>query len=110
MNTPADTLSRPTLAAADADEFASWFRCLADATRLLVLNAVATAPAAMTVGEIVDRVGVGQSTVSHHLRVLAGERFIHMQTAGTRTLVTVNHNCLQEFPQAAALIMGLESP
>ena len=109
MNKPADTLSRQTLATADADEFASWFRCLADATRLLVLNAVATAPAAMTVGEIVDRVGIGQSTVSHHLRVLAGERFIHMQTAGTRTLVTVNHNCLQEFPQAAALIMGLES-
>lgn len=109
MNAPAHALSRPTLAPADADEFASWFRCLADATRLLVLNAVATAPTAMTVGEIVDRVGVGQSTVSHHLRVLARDRFIHMQTAGTRTLVTVNHNCMQEFPQAATLIMGLET-
>ena len=90
----------------DADEYASWFRCLADGTRLLVLNAVAGADRAMTVGEIVDRVGVGQSTVSHHLRVLAAARFVHTQADGTRTLVTVNPDCLQALPEAAARIMG----
>ncbi|MYJ80621.1 MAG: ArsR family transcriptional regulator [Acidimicrobiaceae bacterium] len=60
-------------------------------------------------GEIVDRVGVGQSTVSHHLRVLAEERFVHMRADGTRTLVTVNPDCLQALPEAAARIMGLRS-
>lgn len=110
MNTATQNPARPALSQDDADEYASWFRCLADGTRLLVLNTVATAGRAMTVGEIVDRVGVGQSTVSHHLRTLAEERFVHMQADGTRTLVSVNTNCLQEFPEAAARIMGFHSP
>ena len=99
---------RQALSLADADEYASWFRCLADGTRLLVLNAVATAGRAMTVGEIVDQVGVGQSTVSHHLRVLAEECFVHMRADGTRTLVTVNADCLQALPEAASRIMGAD--
>ena len=108
MDAATQDTARPALPPDDADEYASWFRCLADGTRLLVLNAVATADRAMTVGEIVDRVGVGQSTVSHHLRVLAEERFVHMQAEGTRTLVTVNPDCLQALPEAAARIMGSE--
>ena len=109
MNTERQNTTRPALSPQDADEYASWFQCLSDGTRLLVLNVVATAGRAMTVGEIVDRVGVGQSTVSHHLGVLAAERFVHMRAEGTRTLVTVNPLCLQELPEAAALIMGADS-
>ena len=97
---------RPALSAVEADEFADWFRCLADGTRLLVLNTVAVAGRAMTVGEIVAAVGVGQSTVSHHLRILAEERFVHLQADGTRTLVAVNPDCLRALPEAAARIMG----
>ena len=106
MDDSSETEARPTLSSSDADDYASWFRCLADGTRLRVLNAVATAGRAVTVGEIVARVGVGQSTVSHHLRILAEERFVFLQADGTRTLVTVNAACLTELPQAAARIMG----
>lgn len=94
------------MSAGEAGDYASWFRCLADGTRLLVLNAVATAGRAVTVGEVVARVGVGQSTVSHHLRILADERFVFLRADGTRTLVTVNPACLTELPEAAARIMG----
>ena len=110
MNTSLQNPTRPALSPEDAHEYAGWFRCLADGTRLLVLNAVATSGRAMTVGEIVDRVGVGQSTVSHHLRTLAEERFVHMRADGTRTLVSVNADCLQALPEAAARIMGTDSP
>ncbi len=110
MITPTQNEVRPALLAEDAHEYASWFRCLADGTRLLVLNAVATAGRAMTVGEIVDRVGISQSTVSHHLRILAAERFVHMRADGTRTLVTVNPDCLRALPEAAARIMGFDTP
>ena len=104
MNSSA--IERLALSAGEAGEYASWFRCLADGTRLRVLNAVATAGRAVTVGEVVDRVGVGQSTVSHHLRILADERFVFLRAEGTRTLVTVNAACLTELPEAAARIMG----
>ena len=110
MLTPTQNEIRPALSTEDAHEYARWFRCLADGTRLLVLNTVAAAARAMTVGEIVARVGIGQSTVSYHLRTLAEERFVHMRADGTRTLVTVNHDCLQEFPEAAARIMGFDNP
>ena len=109
MNTRMQSSTGTALSQEDADEYASWFRCLADGTRLLVLSAVATAGRALTVGEIVARVGIGQSTVSHHLRTLAEERFVYMRADGTRTLVSVNPDCLQEFPEAAARIMGFDS-
>ena len=51
--------------------WASWFRALGDASRVLILNRLAVARRPMTVGEVVDVVDVGQSTVSHHLKVLA---------------------------------------
>jgi DNA-binding transcriptional ArsR family regulator len=38
---------------------------------VLILNRLAVARRPMTVGEIVDAVDVGQSMVSHHLKLLA---------------------------------------
>ena len=57
----------------EAEEFAGWFQCLADPTRLQILNHVARAGGPITVGDVVDAVGKSQSTVSRHLKVLADE-------------------------------------
>ena len=69
----------------DADEYASWFRCLADGTRLRVLHVVASADRPITVGEIVEQLDKSQSTISRHLRVLADERFVLTEADGIRT-------------------------
>jgi DNA-binding transcriptional ArsR family regulator len=90
----------------NAEEYAAWFRCLADGTRLRVLNVVATAAQPLTVGEIVDAVGRSQSTVSRHLQVLAEEKFVLTEADGVRTLVRVNDTCMTALPQAASSIMG----
>lgn len=90
-----------------ADEYASWFHCLADGTRLRVLAFVAAADAPVTVGEIVEAIGKSQSTVSRHLQVLAEERFVFTEADGVRTLVSVNRECMTDFPDAAAAVMGL---
>jgi len=89
-----------------ADEYASWFRCLADGTRLLILNLVASAPAPLTVGEIVAAAGKSQSTVSRHLQVLAEDEFVFLEADGIRTYVRVNDACMTALPDAAAQIMG----
>jgi DNA-binding transcriptional ArsR family regulator len=89
-----------------ANEYASWFRCLADGTRLLILNLVASAGRAMTVGEIVEAVGKSQSTVSRHLQVLASQGFVITEPDGVRTLVTANPECMTALPAAAAEVMG----
>lgn len=87
-------------------EYASWFRCLADGTRVQILNYVANATAPVTVGQIVDAVGKSQSTVSRHLQLLVDDRFVFTQPDGVRTLVTVNKDCMTALPAAAAAIMA----
>ncbi|MGD2101777.1 MAG: winged helix-turn-helix domain-containing protein [Acidimicrobiia bacterium] len=91
-----------------ADEYASWFRCLSDGTRVRILNAVANSDHPMTVGEIVEKVGKSQSTVSRHLRILADERYVLTEPDGVRTLVTINEACMVALPEAAAAIMARE--
>jgi DNA-binding transcriptional ArsR family regulator len=91
---------------ASAEVWASWFRCLGDATRVLILNRLAVARRPVTVGEIVDAVDVGQSTVSHHLKVLAETGFVLVERRGTASLFRVNERCLDCFPSAAEVVMG----
>jgi len=91
-----------------ADEYASWFRCLSDGTRVRILNVVASADHAMTVGEIVEIVGKSQSTVSRHVRILAEERYVLTEPDGVRTMVRVNEACMVALPRAAAAIMARE--
>lgn len=95
-----------TLTPSDADEYASWFRCLADGTRLRVLHVVASADRPITVGEIVEQLDKSQSTISRHLSVLAEEQFVLTEADGVRTLVRVNPDCMSALPAAAAAVMG----
>lgn len=90
-----------------AEVWASWFRCLGDASRVLLLNRLARARRPMTVGELVAEADIGQSTVSHHLRRLTETGFVLVERRGTASLYRVNERCLEHFPSAAELIMGV---
>jgi DNA-binding transcriptional ArsR family regulator len=54
----------------------------------------------------VRKVGVGQSTVSHHLKVLAQVRFVTVEHAGTSSRYQGNPRCPTAFPTAADVVMG----
>ncbi len=95
---------------ASAELYASWFRCLADATRIQILELLASRGTPMTVGQIVVKVGVGQSTVSHHLKLLAEVGFVTMERAGTASWFRVNPRCVAGFPSAADVVMGARPP
>ncbi|WP_199548206.1 helix-turn-helix transcriptional regulator [Streptomyces sp. N35] len=90
----------------DAATYAAWFKALADPMRVRLLNLLAAERRAMTVGEIVERLPIGQSTVSHHLRILAEVRFVLAERQGTSTRHEVNGACLECFPAAVRAIMG----
>ncbi len=91
---------------ASAQTYARWFQALADPTRVLICNLLADAGRPMTVGEIVAAVEVGQSTVSHHLKLLAEVGFVQATPRGTARLYQFNQRCLEVFPTAAELVMG----
>lgn len=89
-----------------AEMFASWFRCLADPTRLQILSLLASERRDMPVGEIVAAMEVSQSTVSEHLRRLAETCFVDVEHRGTSSLFRVNESCIECLPSAAELVMG----
>jgi DNA-binding transcriptional ArsR family regulator len=64
----------------------------------------------MNVGEIVQVVDVGQSTVSAHLKVLADARFVLVERRGTAAYYRINDACVACFPSAADLVMGRPVP
>lgn len=90
----------------DAATWATRFKALGDPTRILILNLLATAGRPMTVAEIVEAVDVGQSTVSHHLKILGAVRFLLVEREGTSSWWRINDHCLECFPTAAEVVMG----
>lgn len=93
-----------------ATEYASWFKALADPTRIQIVSLLARQGQPMSVGEIVDAVHVGQSTVSAHLKVLSEVRFVLVDQHGTARHYRINQACVACFPTAADLVMGRPAP
>jgi DNA-binding transcriptional ArsR family regulator len=105
MNRTESLLDRAT-----AREYASWFKALADATRIQIVTLLARRQVPMSVGEIVAVADVGQSTVSQHLKVLAEVGFVLVEHRGTASLFRINAACVDCFPTAADVVMGRPVP
>jgi len=97
----------PKLNTGRAREYAGWFRALADPTRIRILNLLAANRAAVCVCDIVKHFPIGQPTISHHLKILRDTCFVQSERRGTFMYYRVNRNCLDEFPDAARLIMDV---
>lgn len=98
------------LSVGDATTYSAWFACLADPTRVRLLHQVASHPAGITVGELVEALDIGQPTVSHHVRKLADVGFVSVHKNGTSTVVMVNPECCTGLPHAADAVMGVLTP
>ena len=101
---------KKTLPRAEASKYAAWFRALADPTRIQIVSLLARAGGPLTVGEIVSATDVSQATVSQHLKVLAGIRFVLAERRGPAHHYRLNDACVAGFPTAADLVMGREPP
>jgi ArsR family transcriptional regulator len=90
----------------DADVYARWFQALADSTRIIILSYLSRQQGPVPVGTIATELGIGQSTVSHHLRTLHDVGFVTRTRIGASRLYAVNPSCITRFPDAAEVIMG----
>ena len=64
----------PSLSQNDVTVLAETFRLLGDPTRLRIL--LFCLPGPKSVGDIVESLGLSQTLVSHHLRLLRGARLV----------------------------------
>ncbi|MBB4934939.1 L-amino acid N-acyltransferase YncA/DNA-binding transcriptional ArsR family regulator [Lipingzhangella halophila] len=95
------------LSSGDAETYASWFASLAEPTRVRLLHSIASRPTPVSVGELAEALGIGQPTVSHHLRKLAEVGFVTLTREGTSTRVAINPACCTGLPHAADAVMGM---
>ena len=93
-----------------AQRYASWFRALADPSRVQIVEYLARQGRPMSVGEIVAAVGLAQSTVSQHLKILAEVRFVLIDAVGNARHYRINERCIRCFPSAADVVMGQPAP
>jgi DNA-binding transcriptional ArsR family regulator len=93
-----------------AQEYASWFRALADPSRVQIVAYLARQGRPARVGQIVTAVGLAQSTVSQHLKVLAEVRFVLVEPVGNARHYRINEACIRCFPSAADVVMGNPAP
>lgn len=94
----------------EAEQYASWFKALADATRIQIVTLLARSGGPLTVGQIVEAVQVGQSTVSHHLKGLSEVGFVLVEREGSFRRYRLNEECVDAFPSAADVVMGRPAP
>ncbi|WP_328439854.1 metalloregulator ArsR/SmtB family transcription factor [Streptomyces sp. NBC_00457] len=94
----------------EAEQYATWFKALADATRIQIVTLLARSGEPLTVGQIVEEVEVGQSTVSHHLKGLAEVGFVLVEREGSFSRYRLNEECVEAFPSAADVVMGRPAP
>jgi len=100
----------PLLDRSTAQEYASWFKALADPTRVQMVELLARARTPISVGEIVTAMGLAQSTVSQHLKVLADVRFVLVEPVGNARHYRINDACISCFQSAADIAMGKPAP
>jgi len=89
-----------------AEWYATWFRALADPSRMRIMEYLARQARPMRVGEIVAAAGLAQSTGSQHLKILADVRFVLVEPVGNTRHYRINQACISCFPSAADVVMG----
>lgn len=107
--TPVDACCTPstvdTLAAEEAQQRAAFLKALADPNRLRLLSIVKAGQGGEAcVCDLTEPLGLGQPTVSHHLKILVDAGFLTREKRGTWAYYSLVPGALE---QAAGLITSL---
>lgn len=93
-------LQREPLSAEEAEQLATTMKALADPARLRLLSIVAASEdSEACVCDLIGPVGLSQSTVSHHLKVLTAAGFLTRSKRGTWAYFTLVPGALARVSQ-----------
>ena len=91
------TLTGDPLSVEDAKVFARIFKAIADPTRLRLVSLVASHEGnEACVCDLIDPVGLGQPTVSHHLKVLVDAGVLHREKRGIWSYYSLRGEMLEQ--------------
>lgn len=81
-------MSKNTVNPKNASDLASLFDALSDPTRILIIHSLLEGE--VGVGELVERLGLTKSAVSHQLRGLRDKRIIRTRKQGRNVFVSID--------------------
>lgn len=90
-------MPQPTLDEQTAAQVASLFGALSDPTRVRILAALMDGET--NVGDLVERIGVSKSAISHQLRGLKDKRLIRSRKQGRHVYVAIDDEHVTELFQ-----------
>ena|SRR5438552_14321676 len=76
-------MARPGITSREAEALATLFRALGDASRVRIINLLASSDEPICVCELTEPVGLSQGTVSFHLKKLLQAGLIEREQRGT---------------------------
>lgn len=91
---------------AEAEAHATWFKALADPTRIRILNLLARHREPLCVCDIVSHFDLGQPAISHHLKVLRDAGFVSATRRANFAYYHTTPEALDRFSQVAHQIMN----
>jgi ArsR family transcriptional regulator len=96
-------LGSASLSDAEAAAAAKLFKALADRHRVKIVNLLATSPDPVCVCEFTGPLGLGQPTVSHHLKKLVDAGLLEREQRGIWAYYSLNHDTFGRLAAAVDL-------
>jgi ArsR family transcriptional regulator, arsenate/arsenite/antimonite-responsive transcriptional repressor len=88
-------LAAPAMSDAEVSATAALFKALADPNRVRIVRLLATAPGPVCVCDLTEPLGIGQPTVSHHLRKLLAAGLVRREARGTWAYYSLEREALE---------------
>ena len=96
-------LAAATISDDEAEATAELFRSLADRTRVKIVNLLATSSEPVCACELIEPLGLGQPTVSHHLKKLTDAGLVEREQRGKWAYFSLNADALRTLAAVADL-------
>ena len=96
-------LAAPEISDEEAEATAELFRSLGDPHRVKIVNLLATSGEPVCVCELIEPLGLGQPTVSHHLKKLTDAGLLNREQRGRWAYFSLNSDALRTLAAVADL-------
>jgi ArsR family transcriptional regulator, arsenate/arsenite/antimonite-responsive transcriptional repressor len=96
-------LDQPTLSAAEAEATAEIFKALGDPARVRIVNRLATAGEPVCICDLIEPLGLGQPTVSHHMKKLVDAGLVEREQRGKWAFFSLKREAVETLAAVADL-------
>jgi ArsR family transcriptional regulator, arsenate/arsenite/antimonite-responsive transcriptional repressor len=96
-------LAAPVISDAEAEATAEIFRSLADPHRVKIVNLLATRGEPVCACELIEPLGLGQPTVSHHLKKLTDSGLLEREQRGKWAYFSLKRDAVEKLAAVADL-------